>query len=507
VDMRPTPGDRPSDAEVSPGQLLRQSWGLLTQMRGVFGLLVILAVASLAGSIFPQGQEPDFYISEYGPLLGRVVLFVGLHHVFTTLWYILLIGLLMLSLLGCSRRLWLLACHRCGLLDAEGAKRRFESSEPPVQQRVALSAEGVVHRLFATAHRHKHAIHVAGESEGMRWLHLFRHRWASWGIVLAHYSLLVVGLGAVMGSVPGTSIDTYVVAPEGQEATDAEGRLPFNIRLDRFELRIDEATGAVENYYSDIAIFEEGHQAHAETVFVNRPLRYRHYYITQSSWGLSAARVQITKDGETYEALFRLTRVGEAQMGTDATPKGWQFDREAAAVVLPDEKLAVVARQFVADAARIDGELRERPSGLVVNPAIGLAVVYDFGEDRHNFKELGFLLPGETAELPHGGQVEFTGVVFWSGLGVRKDLGVPLVWIGFIGCIIGMMMVFYVRPSHVIVRLTREGEATTDVAIALPGVSGDDPNGWAELSRELLEQIAPAGPSDEDDSPDDREAQ
>lgn len=83
---------------------LRWSWRTLTSMRTALVLLMLLAVAAVPGSIFPQRGIDDLrvarYIEQHGPA-ARVLDVLGFFEVYTSVWFAAIYLLLLVSLVGC----------------------------------------------------------------------------------------------------------------------------------------------------------------------------------------------------------------------------------------------------------------------------------------------------------------------------------------------------------------------------------------------------------------------
>ena len=67
-----------------------------------FVLLFIILAACVAGSIIPQGASKTAYTELYGETRASLISELGLDHVFTCWWFILLAALLCINLIACS---------------------------------------------------------------------------------------------------------------------------------------------------------------------------------------------------------------------------------------------------------------------------------------------------------------------------------------------------------------------------------------------------------------------
>ena len=84
-----TPAEQPPP-EITFGAVLRAGWKKLREMRTVFQLLVIIAIAALICAVVPQNEDPQTYYTRYGSFVANVVVRLGLDHVHSTAWFELL---------------------------------------------------------------------------------------------------------------------------------------------------------------------------------------------------------------------------------------------------------------------------------------------------------------------------------------------------------------------------------------------------------------------------------
>ena len=455
-------GGGPALPEITLGQIRQAVWRSLKEMRTVLYLLVIIALVSFLGAVIPQNLPAEAYGAKYGPGVAQFVTGLGLNRVYTSMWYLLLLVLLLLSLVACSGRLWSQAKERLRLPDAEAAARRGRSWRGSAQGRLATATDEAVAAVSRAARKRGFHVWPVGEAGGAQWLYLCRHRWSAYGQPLTHYSIFLIAIGALLGVLPGLSVDSSVDVVEGQTYSDPAGPLPFGVTLHSFRIVTDPKTGAIENYYSDVSIVDGGQEVMRRTISVNHPLAYRHFYLSQSSWGLGAARAEVTYKGKTTEVEFPLQRVMPG-MGDES---GWSVSKENAAAFVADREMALVAGAFHADAERVGGEVVARPSEGLGKPVIELMAVSGFSPTgKHKMQQLGWMFAGEEAKID-GGKVKFIGVDQSSTFGVRKDYGAGLVWLGFAGCALGMMLIFYFPLRQAVVSFRPAGNARTEATVA-----------------------------------------
>ena len=83
---------------------LRWSWRSLTSMRTALFLLLILVLAAIPGSVFPQRSSDQLAVNQYledHPTLGPMVDRLHMFEVFGSPWFAAIYLLLFVSLVGC----------------------------------------------------------------------------------------------------------------------------------------------------------------------------------------------------------------------------------------------------------------------------------------------------------------------------------------------------------------------------------------------------------------------
>jgi len=489
-----TPADRPTP-EITFGDVVRTAWKKLKEMRTVFQLLGIIAIAVLVCTVVPQGEDPQSYYERYGRFVANVIVRLGLDHVHTATWFQVLIGILLLSLVACSGRLWKEASQRWRLPTAAAAAGRTRGGG----RLNCLSSLGSPQTVAAAAPAlRKHGYHLLDlGAVGER--HLFyahKHRLSAWGQALAHYSVFLVALGSILGSIHGLSLDQNINIMEGDTFRSEDASIPFGIKLDRFSIVQDPANGSVKNYYSEVRIIDGDKEVLSGKISVNHPLRYKGYFLSQSDWGLGEAQIEITSGGKTTQHSFPLERAACPETSPDACM--WGVPQEQAVLFLPDGSSALVAASFYADAVRKDGKVSQASTEYPGTPALSLTYVSGIpghkpkgaaeGAPKHGMQELGFLLPGETKALADG-TVKFIGITKSTGLGVRKDFGLPLVWIGFITSMVGLTMIFYFPLQRSIVAFEPRGQGRTLLTMAPYGRAGDLADDSSDVWQDMLKQV------------------
>lgn len=122
-------------------------------------------------------------------------------------------------------------------------------------------------------------------------VYFLRHRCKSWSGIALHLSFVVILVGAFVTHVSsergtvhlrqGSYISTCVMYDRHNQPYDAQ--MPFQMRLDRFDVQYHEGTDAAEDYVSQFTIIDHGKQ-YSGKVSMNRIFRYGAMRFYQSSY-------------------------------------------------------------------------------------------------------------------------------------------------------------------------------------------------------------------------------
>jgi cytochrome c biogenesis protein ResB len=505
-ESQPSAGGQPP-AEITAGDIGRAGWRRLREMRTVFQLLFLIAAGTLICAVVPQNLPAEEYYQRYGRFLANLITRLQLDHVQTAGWFLLLLALLMLSLVACSGRLWKEASARWRLPAAAAAQQRLKSAAR--QGQAALAVPEAMAAVEATARRHGYRHFPVAQDADRSIVYLCKHRFSAWGLALAHYAVFLIALGALLGALPGLSLDQQVEIAEGETYHAEDGSLPFDLRVDKFSIIRREGSEDVENYYSDVAVLDDGQEVSRTQISVNHPLRYRGYFVSQSSWGLGEAHVEVTAGGKTTPLSFPLARTAQMGMGEGA----WGIPPQGAAAFLPGGDAAFVGTGFFCDAIEKDGKIQGRPTEYLGRPALNITYVSglpgqqgghgekDEDGGGHGLVDLGWVFPGQSLPFK-GGSVKFVGVSQTTGLGIRKDSGLLLVWAGFIACMVGLALIFYVPLQRSVVQCEPRGQGRATIRMSPYGraheLAQDDV--WSDLLAAVNGKPVSGAAAEEDGS-------
>ena len=323
---------------ISPRRTL--GWVLLEflgSMNLAITLLVVIAVASVIGTVLQQNQPYADYVLKFGPFWFEVFGWLGLYDVYGTAWFIGILAFLILSTSVClyrqvpamlremtrfrtqvqlhslrgfhQRAEWLLPGWSSeavmAVLDdafrAHGYRWRWQDNS---DHRVAAAMKGRYNRLgYLFTHAAVVVIGVGGLLDGNLWLKLKEWRGE---IAIEKRDLAARDVPPASRLQPGAvpAFRGNVMLPEGAAANFVFLRLrdgyllqelPFAIELKDFQVAYYD-TGQPKSFVSQVSIHDREHLGDRPleaTIRVNHPLVYRGYAIYQSDFGDGGSKLEL----------------------------------------------------------------------------------------------------------------------------------------------------------------------------------------------------------------------
>jgi cytochrome c biogenesis protein len=382
---------------------LQRLAGWISDLRLAIGLLLVIAVASGIGTAIPQKEEEAFYHQLYDPhpwlglLQADGVLRLQLDHVYSSGWFLALLAWLGLSLILCSwRRQW----------PALQASLRWIDYRTPRQlSKLSVAETLVTDRPVAGLER------LEAELRGGGWqirrqdgrLAARRGVLGRVGPLLVHAGMVLLMVGAAWGALGGQRLERFLAPGRELELLDSRGRTQVTLALDDFRIQRDPA-GRPEQFSSSLRLIlpdgvaPAGGEPAQAAISVNHPLRYRGMTLYQADWSLATISLQLGRSPVLELPLQSFPQLGDQIWG----------------LVLP---------------TRPDGS---DPVLLSLTSEQGPVQV--FGPDG---VALAQLVPGGEAQDVKGLPIRVASVLPASGILLKRDPGVPLVYAGFAIALLG----------------------------------------------------------------------
>jgi len=405
----------------------------LSSLRLTIGLLIVLAVASIFGTVIPQNAPPEEYVRIYKITTYKILHILGFLDMYRSGWFVLLLALLCLNLIACTVGRFRLTLR----LLSQSRKRLEDRDWNSLSSKKSLSLKGLPAAWVSSVRTGLAGVFRTPKDldEGEA-VHFFAEKGkpSRFGVYFIHLGVLVILAGALIGFLYG--FRGLINLVEGETATRLTlrngGQIPFpgfSLKLEKFSVSFY-STGAPKEFKSVVTLREGGRDIRSESIRVNHPLSHKGLSFYQSSYGVAGVEKAVLAIQEKNSGKEHLL---EAKLGVKTE--------------LPGTHYAFILTRFIPD---IQG----------LGPAFQVMSLVP-NRPHENF----FILQNhpEMEERRAGSyRLMIREIVpkYYSGLQVNKDPGVPLVWTGCAFMMVGFYLTFFLSHRRVWVRLSPRGQDT-----------------------------------------------
>lgn len=437
-------------------------------MRTAIILLLLLALAAIPGSVFPQrGTDPAAVGRwiESNPTLGPTLDRLGLFDVYAAPWFAAVYLLLMVSLVGCvvPRTRDLVRALRRPIAPPPTRSTRYAH-----HQVLELDTEPDLGAAAAALRAGRWRVNL---DPGSGWLVAEKGMWGQFGNLLFHLALLGILVGVAIGGLFGWRGNVVVREGAGFANTRAAfdafsaGRMVgANLPPMRFDLLDFSATferegsqrGAPRDFRALVSHQDSpAAQPVQDTIEVNHPLH--------------TAGVKVFLLGHGYAPRLRITDSAGRVVLEDTVvfvPNDGNFT-SVGVVKAPDADPPLALEGLFLPTAAVDGVRGPHSTFPALDdPALFVSVWtgdlgLDSGEPSSVFSldtegleqlDVAALRIGESLELPGGASVELVGVDRWASFSVAHDPGKGWALLAALAAVLGMAMSLLLRRRRIWVR-------------------------------------------------------
>lgn len=508
---------------LGPKEMLRWAWTQLTSMRTALFLLLLLAVAAVPGSLFPQRPANPAVVTQYikdNPDYGKLLDALQLYDVYSSAWFSAIYLLLFISLIGC-------------VVPRAIAHYKAMRSQPPrtpkrlsrlpeygtlvIPADAGIPASDAIHNAAALLKKRGYRVEVRDADGAMPSLGAERGFLKEVGNLVFHTSLIGVLVSVAIGGLFGysgqrilvegdTFVNTLVGYDQFNPGTNFQSSQlqPYSLRLDKFDITFDRESQGKFGQPIDFAATvttKENPDAPAkqETLKVNDPITLggTSVYLTGNGY----APVVTIRDGEGNVAL---------QGPVVAKLQGDNY-YSSVVIKVPDAQPDQLGFQgfFLPTAFVTDDGISFSGDPDLFNPQLSLNSYYgDLGLDdgapqnvfeidvkdltplnARNLDAGGITLaPGTSYTLPDGkGSISFDGVKRYIGVDIHHNPGQLYALVFALLAVAGLILSLYVNRRRVWVRTGTHEDGRTMVEYGLLA-RGEDHRlaGEAAAIRNLL---------------------
>ena len=427
-------------------------WQFFASVKLALVILCLIAITSIIGTVIPQKEAAEFYAANYGPKVAQVFSILDIPDMYNSWWFLALLFLLGFNLIICSidrfPGVW-------KQVNADGLALTPERLQK-MANRSSWTSPGSVDEVRAALLEKLQAKGFkAGSRKDDQTTILFSQKghWTRTGVYMVHASILVIFLGAIIGSLGG--FKGSVMIPETQESSkvflyDGKGveELDFAVRNNKF--RIDfYPNGMPKEYTSSLTVIEQGKEVLTKVIEVNDPLTYRGITFYQSSYDPYQDFVVVvtTPDGEEQTFIIPF------QQQEAWTEKNLKFGVINAKVL---GQSIVSSKLWFSDG-------NDSPATVWIDDGAEATIERDNGTYQVSAKQM-----------------------YATGLQVAKD---PGVWWVYIGCglmLFGLYVAFFMSHRRIWLLLRPDGDQT---AVLLTGSANKNRAGFERTFENLGELL------------------
>ena len=471
---------------------MRWCWRQLTSMRIALILLLLLAVAAIPGSLFPQRSQNPVQVRQYlidNPQAAIWLDRFSMFEVFSSPWFSAIYLLLFISLIGCVLPRSIEHLKAIGARPPLTPKYLDRMEFYTEMEKVDLDkVEKYLKKKHFRIRRDENSISAekgyARES----------------GNLLFHLSLVLiliaVGVGSLLGS-RGDAIvnvgDRFINTPTSYDILgfgkyQSEDSLPpFSLTVKDFKAEYDPVTNAAIDYELTVLTANPaGSKEMTRIIKVNQPLTYGSTKIYLQANGYAPTVVVKDKAGKV---IFDGPTTFLPQDGNLSS---------IGAIKVPDmqPQIGFVASFLpTADRDPIRGGFSSYPE--VLDPRLLLAIwkgdlglntgvpqsVYRIDTSKMERIGLKALVLNESYDFGEG-SVTFTGWTSWVNLQIVNDPGKGFALIGAILAILGLLISLFTRQRRVWIKQGRKTQVAGLAKNGIPGLEEEIKDLVKEMSNE-----------------------
>ncbi|CAN0358838.1 unnamed protein product [Pylaiella littoralis] len=277
--------------------MIKRFFKYLANLKLAIIILLVISVIISIGTIIEQNKEIIFYQKNYSTLffslpVWKILLFFGFNDIYSRWWFLLLLGLLGLSLACCTiiqQLPTLKFSRRYYFYKQRNQYNKLQTKINAIQVFPSHLSHTLLNRQYSLFQQSNSFYAYKGLISRI-------------GPIIVHLSIICVLLGSALGALKGFNSQELIPKTEVFHIQNVikNGVFSFvpqkTFRVNDF-WSIYTSNGLIKQFYTDFSILNgNGTEARRKTISVNNPLLLKDLIIYQTDWGVLGLRLHYNKN-------------------------------------------------------------------------------------------------------------------------------------------------------------------------------------------------------------------
>jgi cytochrome c biogenesis protein len=365
-------------------QVYKKIFQGFAKLKFAISLLLVIAGLSIIGTIIEQNQSFEFYLKTYNKVItpfsitfGQAIIFLNLDHIYLSWWFNSLLILLGLCLTSCTITQQFPLLRKSKVYTFKDMQ--LESRKQNI--RLDFKFRG---QVIQNLKRNQYTIFQQKNS-----IYAYKGLIGRFAPIIVHGAMLVILAGILLASIAGFQSQELIVKGEIIQTQNITGEnilssIPKDfIRVNDFWIEYGKKSNT-KQFYSNISLLSNnGKEKKSYTTKVNYPFRYKDLTFYQTDWNIVGLRVKIKNN------IFQIPTQNYKNKTTWISYSDNEYGR------------------FI----------------ILYNNLEGYFQI--FSEDGQSLGKIGL------NDLIGNSQVQIVDVITETGLQIKADPGIPIIYGGF----------------------------------------------------------------------------
>lgn len=266
-------------------------------------ILFIISICCLVGSLIEQDQSLLYYQDNYpitnfpfSFLTWKLIYYLGLDHIFQTLWFIVILVVFMLTLLSCTFFTQLPSLRNARRWKFIYSKEIDRFSGPFISSNL-FNDNSLIIMIYSLVYTE---FFVFGQGTS---IYSYRGLYGRISPIFVHFSIVAILLGSMFSFL--SNFLAQEIIPNGElfhirniVHSGLLNSFPASLfgRIDDFNIDYN-PDGSVKQFFSKLSLLSGQNKVLLfKTISVNKPLKYRHLTFYQTDWELNGLKIRLSND-------------------------------------------------------------------------------------------------------------------------------------------------------------------------------------------------------------------